>query len=83
VNINSSHSKIKGYLKKTAAVFTFDFIKVRCYKTTKLFYRSGAVPVAGAVKREEGANPSLSRNCKGRPTPLNATGNTWEGAKKG
>ncbi len=47
------------------------------------YYRSGAVLVASAVKREEGANPSLSRNCKGVPTSQHATGVTREGAKKG
>jgi hypothetical protein len=46
---------------------------------------TGLVPlsITKAVKREEGVTPSLSRNCKGVPTPLNATGDTWEGAEEG
>jgi hypothetical protein len=45
--------------------------------------RSGAALQISAVKREEGATPSLSRNCKGGPLPHHATGETWEGAAEG
>jgi len=55
-----------------------------CYKTTNLLLPVWCrAHIRSAVKREEGATPSLSRNCKGVPTSLNATGDTWEGAKKG
>lgn len=60
------------------------FVQLICYKTINLLLPVWCrAHIQGAVKREEGATPSLSRNCKGVPTSHNATGNTWEGAKKG
>ena len=48
--------------------FPFDFHLVRLLQThAQLLYHTDLVPCpAGTVKREEGVNPSLSRNCNRR-----------------
>jgi hypothetical protein len=76
--------KNQGLSEKKQRRFTFDFWMVHLLQDNEFVF-TGLVPRSylGAVKREEGATPSLSRNCKGRPTPHDATGNTWEGAQKG